>query len=64
MGFLDLIIALSITSIVFLIAIILEVTKLQAQSKAFSKLNQETQEKLSSLRQKAESIEKLLENIE
>lgn len=63
MGFLDLIIALSITSIVFLIAIILEVTKLQAQSKAFSKLNQETQEKLSSLRQKAESIEKLLENI-
>ncbi|KKC28880.1 MAG: hypothetical protein PWP75_708 [Caldanaerobacter sp.] len=64
MGFLALIIALSITSIVFLIAIILEVTKLQAQSKAFSKLNQETQEKLSSLRQKAESIEKLLENIE
>ncbi|MGB9781135.1 hypothetical protein [Caldanaerobacter sp.] len=64
MGFVYLILALSLTSIIFLTAIVLEITKLQAQYKAFSKLNQETQEKLSSLRQKAESIEKLLENIE
>ncbi|TCO66258.1 hypothetical protein [Caldanaerobacter subterraneus] len=64
MGFVYLILALSITSIIFLTAIVLEITKLQVQSKVFSKLNQETQEKLSSLRQKAESIEKLLENIE
>ncbi|KHO61819.1 MULTISPECIES: hypothetical protein [Thermoanaerobacter] len=64
MGFVYLILALSITSIIFLTAIVLEITKLQAQYKAFSKLTQETQEKLSSLRQKAESIEKLLENIE
>ncbi|HAA64021.1 MAG TPA: hypothetical protein DCE04_02035 [Thermoanaerobacter sp.] len=64
MGFVYLILALSITSIIFLTAIVLEITKLQAQSKVFSKLNQETQEKLSFLRQKAESIGKLLENIE
>jgi hypothetical protein len=64
MGFVYLILALSITSIIFLTAIVLEITKLQAQYKSFSKLTQETQEKLSSLRQKAESIEKLLENIE
>lgn len=64
MGFVYLILALSITSIIFLTAIVLEITKLQTQSITLSKLNQGTQEKLISLKQKAESIEKLLENIE
>jgi len=64
MGFVYLILALSITSIIFLTAIVLEINKLQAQSITLSKLNQGTQEKLISLKQKAESIEKLLENIE
>ncbi|ERM90958.1 hypothetical protein O163_13120 [Caldanaerobacter subterraneus subsp. yonseiensis KB-1] len=64
MGFVYLILALSITSIIFLTAIVLEITKVQAQSITLSKLNQGTQEKLISLKQKAESIEKLLENIE
>ncbi|HBT48579.1 MAG TPA: hypothetical protein DEA61_01700 [Caldanaerobacter subterraneus] len=64
MGFVYLILALSITSIIFLTAIVLEITKLQAQSITLSKLNQGTQEKLISLKQKTESIEKLLENIE
>ncbi|NNG66870.1 hypothetical protein [Caldanaerobacter subterraneus] len=59
-----LIIILFVTTVAFLTAVVLEINKLQVQSKTFSKLNQDIQERLSSLRQKAESIEKLLENIE
>ncbi|EMT39795.1 hypothetical protein V7D15_01660 [Thermoanaerobacter thermohydrosulfuricus] len=56
-------IALFITTVVLVAVIAFEVSKVQKQATTLFEINQKTQEKLTSLKEKTESIEKILENI-